>query len=330
MTAPGFTAPRIVVLDGFTLNPGDQSWAPLAALGELAVFDRTTRAELAARASSAELVLTNKFVLDAPALAELPALRYIGVTATGTNVVDRAAADARGIVVTNVPSYGADSVAEHTLALMLEASKHMGDHLRAVREGAWSRQPDFSFTTASIGLLAGKTLGVVGFGAIGRRVAELAACFKMRVLVARHRARAHADDHAPEPLGVYHEDLDVLLAQADILSLHCPLSPATEGLINRERLARMKPSAVLVNTARGGLIDEAALADALLGGRLRAAYLDVLSREPPPPDHALLGAPTCHVTPHIAWASLEARQRLLAEAIENVRAFLAGSPRNTV
>jgi glycerate dehydrogenase len=322
------TSPRIVVLDGFTLNPGDQSWAPLAALGQLQVFERTSRAELGARAGSAEIVLTNKFVLDAPAIAELGALRYIGVTATGTNVVDRAAAAARGIVVTNVPSYGADSVAEHTLALMLEASKHLSDHLRAVRDGAWSRQPDFSFTTASIGLLAGKTLGIVGFGAIGQRVAELASCFRMRVLVARHAGRAQGQ--APALPGISHEDLDVLLAQADILTLHCPLSPATEGLINRERLARLKPSAVLINTARGGLIDEAALADALLGGRLRAAYLDVLSREPPAPDHVLGAVPTCHLTPHIAWASLEARQRLLAEATENVRAFLAGAPRNRV
>jgi len=329
MTSPRLASPRIVVLDGFTLNPGDQSWAPLAALGELEVFERTRRAELPARAGDAEIVLTNKFVLDAPALAELPALRYIGVTATGTNVVDRAAASARGVVVTNVPSYGADSVAEHTLGLMLEASKHMGDHLRAVRDGAWSRQPDFSFTTGSIGLLAGKTLGIIGFGAIGQRVAELARCFKMRVLVARHARRSASSEQAELP-GVSHQDLDVLLAQADMLTLHCPLSPATEGLINRERLARMKPTAVLINTARGGLIDEAALADALLAGRLRAAYLDVLSREPPPPDHVLLGAPTCHVTPHIAWASLEARQRLLAEAIENVRCFLAGSPRNSV
>ena len=321
-------APRIVVLDGFTLNPGDQSWEPLAALGDLVVHDRTARAQLSERAHDAELVLTNKFVLDADALAMLPALRYIGVTATGTNVVDRAAASARGIVVTNVPSYGADSVAEHTLGLMLEASKHIGDHLRAVRDGAWSRQPDFSFTTASIGLLAGKTLGIVGFGAIGRRVAELALSFKLRVLVARHAGRTSAG--TPEPQGVRHEDLDVLLSAADILTLHCPLTPATDRLINRERLARMKRSAILINTARGGLVDEAALAEALLAGRLRAAYLDVLSVEPPPADHALISVPGCWITPHIAWASLEARQRLLAEAVENVRAFLAGSPRNVV
>jgi glycerate dehydrogenase len=232
------------------------------------------------------------------------------------------------VVVTNVPSYGADSVAEHTIALMLEASKHIGDHLRAVREGAWSRQPDFSFTTASIGLLAGKTLGVVGFGAIGQRVAELAACFKMRVLVARHSTRPGGAP--PARFEVSHEDLDVVLAQADLLTLHCPLTTATQELIDHRRLALMKPSAVLINTARGGLIDEAALASALRDGRLRAAYLDVLSREPPPADHVLLGLPSCHITPHIAWASLEARRRLLAEAIENVRAFLAGSPRCVV
>jgi len=313
------------VLDGFTLNPGDQSWAPLAALGDLSVYERTARAELRERALGAEIVLTNKFVLDASALSELPGLRYIGVTATGTNVVDRAAASARGIAVTNVPSYGADSVAEHTLSLMLEAHKHIAAHLRAVRDGDWSRQPDFSFTTASVGLLAGKTLGIVGFGAIGRRVAELALCFKMSVLVARHAGRS-----APESPGVRHVELDALLATADVLSLHCPLTSATDKLMNRERLARMKPAAILINTARGGLIDEAALAEALTAGRLRAAYLDVLSVEPPPADHALANVRACWLTPHIAWASLEARQRLLAEATENVRAFLAGSPRNLV
>jgi glycerate dehydrogenase len=317
--------PRIVVLDGFTLNPGDQSWAPLATLGQLDVYERTARAELVERALRAEIVLTNKFVLDASALAELPGLRYIGVTATGTNVVDRAAAKARGIVVTNVPSYGADSVAEHTLSLMLEAHKHIADHVRAVRDGAWSRQPDFSFTTSGIGLLAGKTLGIVGFGAIGRRVAELASCFKMSVLVARHASRGGAD-----LAGVQHVELDLLLGAADVLSLHCPLTAATEKLMNRERLARLKPSAILINTARGGLIDEAALAEALEAGRMRAAYLDVLSVEPPRADHALANVPSCFITPHIAWASLEARRRLLSEATENVRAFLAGSPRNIV
>ena len=316
-------SPRIVVLDGFTLNPGDQSWAPLAALGELAVYERSTREELATRAAGAEIVLTNKAPLDAALIGSLPALRYIGVTATGTNIVDRAAARARGIVVCNVPSYGADSVAEHTLSLMLEASKATGEHMARVRAGAWSAQPDFSFTVRPIRLLAGKTLGLVGLGAIGRRVAELARAFRMNVLAARR-----GDRGAVEGVGL--ESLDVLLERADIVSLHCPLTPETDKLMNRARLARMKPSAVLINTARGGLVDEAALAEALASGRLAGAYLDVLAQEPPPPGHVLTSLPSCWITPHLAWASVEARRTLLDVSIANVRAYLSGAPVNVV
>ncbi len=335
--------PRIVVLDGYTLNPGDLSWAPLAELGALEVFERSTRAELLTRVARAELLITNKAMLDRQAIQACPGLRYIGVTATGTNVVDRSAAAARGAVVTNVPSYGADSVAEHTLALMLEGSKRLGEHLRAVREGAWARQPDFSFTLGSVSLLAGKTLGIVGLGAIGRRVAELALAFKMTVLAARRgpeaRARASlaatfgAQPHEPpatDPAGVERTGLDSLLERSDIVSLHCPLTEQNARFMNAERLARLKPTAILVNTSRGGLIDEGALAAALRQGRLAGAYLDVLDSEPPPADHELVGMPGCRITPHMAWASREARQRLLTASIANVRAFLSGHPDNVV
>jgi glycerate dehydrogenase len=317
--------PRIVVLDGFTLNPGDLSWQPLAELGRLEVYDRSSQQQLLARAAGAQILITNKAPIDRSAIFSLSELRYIGVTATGTNVVDRDAARARGVIVSNVPSYGADSVAEHTLCLMLEASKHLSDHLAAVRGGAWSRQPDFSFTLAKVSLLAEKTLGIVGLGAIGRRVAELASAFKMNVLAAQ---RAGAQNAAPP--GIERLPLDALLERSDIVSLHCPLTDDTTRLISRTRLARMKPSAVLVNTSRGGLIDEPALADALSSRRLAGAYLDVLSVEPPPADHPLLSVPSCRITPHMAWASIEARSRLLSISIDNVRAFLSGRPSNVV
>jgi glycerate dehydrogenase len=316
--------PRIVVLDGFTLNPGDLSWAPLAALGALEVFERSTRAELLARARGAELLITNKAVLDADAIAQLPALRFIGVTATGTNIVDVVAARAREVVVCNVPSYGSDTVAEHTLGLMLEAVKHLSAHL-ALGRGAWAKQPDFSLSAGRVGLLAGKTLGIVGFGAIGQRVAELALAFRMQVIAA---SRQGSTPHAVP--GVEHEPLEVLLERSDIVSLHCPLTPETAALIDGERLARMKREAILINTARGGLVDEPALAAALSSGQLSGAYLDVLSSEPPPEGHVLTSHPRCHVTPHVAWASVEARRRLLEVTLENVRAFLAGAPTNRV
>lgn len=318
------STPRIVVLDGFSLNPGDLSWAPLAALGELTVYERSTPREIRERAAGAELLITNKAVLDRAAIEALPALRYIGVTATGTNIVDREAARERGVVVSNVPSYGADSVAEHTLSLMLEGVKHLSRHLGAVRAGRWSQQPDFSFTVAPVSLLAGKTLGLVGLGAIGSRVAELAQAFRMTVLAARREGNGAA------PPGVARVALDELLQRSDIVSLHCPLTQDNERFIDAGRLAQMKPTAILVNTSRGGLIDEAALAAALARGQLASAYLDVLSVEPPPADHPLLGLQSCWVTPHMAWASVEARRRLLEVTVENVRAFLAGRPLNVV
>lgn len=319
------TAPRIVVLDGFTLNPGDLSWAPLAALGRLTVFERSTPRELLSRAAGAELLITNKAVIDRGAIEALPELRYIGVTATGTNVVDREAARARGVVVSNVPSYGADSVAEHTLSLMLEGVKHLSRHLGAVRAGGWARQPDFSFTVAPVSLLAGKTLGLVGLGAIGARVAELGLAFRMTVLAAQREGKGGSA--AP---GVTRVPLDELFERADIVSLHCPLAKDNERFIDARRLGQMKRSALLINTSRGGLIDEAALAEALGRGQLAGAYLDVLGVEPPPEGHPLLALPNCWITPHMAWASVEARRRLLEVSIANVCAFLAGHPLNVV
>lgn len=317
--------PRIVILDAFTLNPGDLSFSDLASLGSLEVHERTAPDDVVGRAAGAPIVLTNKVVLDAERLAALPELRYVGVLATGSNVVDCTAARTRGVVVTNVPDYGADSVAEHTLSLMLEAQKRLSLHARAVRDGSWACQPDFSLTVSPIRLLRGKTLGIIGFGAIGRRVGELALAFKMRVLVAERPSLAQS----PMP-GVSVVPRDELFRRSDIVTLHCPLTPETAGLVNSKTLGSMKPEAILVNTARGGLIDEVALALALEGQKLAGAYLDVLSVEPPPRDHVLVSLPNCWITPHVAWASREARQRLLEIATGNVRAFLAGSPTNVV
>ncbi|HVZ33794.1 MAG TPA: NAD(P)-dependent oxidoreductase, partial [Polyangiaceae bacterium] len=249
------SAPKITVLDGHTLNPGDLSWAPLEALGDVTLHARTPLELVVERARAAQLLITNKVVIDAAAMAALPALRYIGVTATGTNIVDKAAARERGIVVSNVPSYGADSVAEHTLSLMLEAAKHLGAHTAAVRAGGWARQPDFSFSVGEIRLLARRTLGLVGLGAIGRRVAELARAFKMTLLATGRRGGP-----TPNLDGVHWCELGELVERADFVSLHCPLSEQTQGMINAALLGRMRPKAVLINTSRGGLIDEAALA----------------------------------------------------------------------
>jgi glycerate dehydrogenase len=330
----GPTRHQIVVLDGFTLNPGDLSWERLLAHGTLSVHDRSPAESVVEHARGADIVITNKVVLDAPRIAQLPALRYIGVSATGTNIVDGAAARRQGIVVTNVPDYGAGSVAEHAFALILEAYKQVRAHTLAVAAGGWVRTQDFSFTVAPLAELGGKTLGIVGFGAIGRRVAEIAAAFRMQVLVAEHspkraRTQARSADHGTD-LSVEPCSLDALFARADVISLHCPLTPETRGLVDARRLALMKPSALLVNTARGGLVVEAALADALTRGTIRGACLDVLGSEPPEPSNPLLACPNCWITPHVAWASFESRRRLLDATLGNVEAFIQGRPMNVV
>lgn len=319
---------KIVVLDGYTLNPGDLDWAPLEKLGELEVHDRTSAAQTVQRAQGAEFVLTNKVVLDREVIERLPQLRYIGVLATGYNVVDLAAARERGIAVTNVPAYSTASVAQHVFALLLELTQHVAHHAHLSRWGHWSECPDFSFWDRPLHELDGLTLGIVGFGAIGRRVARIGSAFGMKILV----HTAHPEKYAAEAaqVGAQFAGLDELFRSGDVVTLHCPLTEETRGLVGESRLALMKPTAYLINTGRGPLVDEEALARALKEKRIAGAGLDVLSQEPPRGSHPLLTAPNCLVTPHIAWATRAARLRLLDTAAANVAAFLAGRPQNVV
>jgi glycerate dehydrogenase len=314
---------RIVVLDGYTLNPGDLSWADLEALGPCEIYARTAPAELIPRAREAEILLTNKTPLGGPELAQLPKLKYIGILATGTNVVDLKAARERAIFVANVPAYGTRSVAQTTIALLLELTQHVGLHSESVRQGRWSRARDWCYWERPLLELAGNIMGIVGLGRIGGAVAELTAAFGMTVL-------AHTPGSRLVPSWVRRVELETLFRESDVLSLHCPLTADTHLLVNAERLSWMKPSALLLNTSRGPLIDEPALAAALNEERLAGAGLDVLSVEPPPPDHPLLHAKNCILTPHLAWATKAARSRLLQIALANVRTFLAGRPQNTV
>jgi len=314
---------NIVVLDGHTLNPGDLTWDELQSLGDCAIHERTPSQEVVPRAADAEIVLTNKAALTREQIQTLPKLKYIGVLATGYDIVDVAAARERNIPVTNVPTYGTRSVAQHTLALLLELTQHVGHHARTVRDGRWTNSPDFCYWDYPLAELDGLTMGVVGFGRIGRTVAELATAFGMKVLAASSTARR-------APSGVPFVDLETLFRQSDVVSLHCPLTEQTKNLVNQERLALMKPTAFLLNTSRGPLIDERALAEALDAGRIAGAAVDVLSVEPPPADHPLLRARNCMVTPHIAWATRAARSRLMQVAVTNVRAFLLGKPQNVV
>jgi glycerate dehydrogenase len=316
---------KIVVLDAYTLNPGDNPWDGLARLGELTVHDRTPPAAVVARAAGAEIVLTTKTVSTADAIAALPALRFIAVLATGYNVVDIAAARQRRIPVSNVPEYGSAGVAQHTMALLLELCHRAGDHARAVAEGAWTRAPDFCFWLSPPIELGGLTMGIVGLGRIGRRVAALAHAFGMRVIAASPTRRA-----APAYDDFAWRSIPELFAEADVISLHCPLTDDNAQFVDRDLLARVKPTVFLLNTARGGLIDEAALAEALASERLAGAAVDVLSSEPPRRDNPLLGAPRCIITPHIGWAGLRSRRALMAAAVRNVEAFLSGSPINVV
>jgi glycerate dehydrogenase len=315
---------RIVVLDGHTLNPGDNPWDDVAQLGELTVYDRTATGQTIARAADAEVVLTNKTVLDAAAIAALTRLQFIGVLATGYDVVDTGAARGRGIPVSNVPEYSSAAVVQHTIALLLELCQRVGDHARAVAAGEWTRAPDFCFWLTPPRELSGSTLGIVGLGRIGRRVAAVSQALGMRVIAAG-RSDAPAGGESIE-----RRTMSAMCAEADVVSLHCPLTAETARMVNRTLLAGMKPTALLINTARGGLIDEHALADALTNGRLAGAALDVLSSEPPRADNPLLRAPNCIITPHIAWASLAARRTLMAATARNIEAFLAGKPVNVV
>lgn len=315
---------RIVVLDGHTLNPGDISWDPLRSLGNLTVYDRTPPESVLKRATGAAAVLTNKTALNRELIRKLTDLRYIGVLATGYNVVNVDAAQKRGVVVSNVPGYSTASVAEHVFALLFTLTRHVDHHAGTVRKGRWSREPDFAYWNFPIIELAGLTMGIVGFGQTGRAVARRARAFDMNVLV--HTPTPPS----PAPEGVRFADLETVFRESDIVSIHAPLTPLTENLVNAERLALMKPSAYFVNTSRGGLVDELALAAALRERRLAGACLDVMREEPPELNHPLFRLNNCIITPHHAWASKAARIRCMRIAAENLAAFLAGKPQNIV
>lgn len=317
----------IVVLDGHTLNPGDLSWQPLEKLGSVTVHDRTPADQIVARAKDATIVFTNKVPLAADTLAQLPRLKYIGVLATGYNVVDIKAAAARGITVTNIPAYGTLSVAQHAMGLLLELTRRIGLHSRAVAQGQWSASKDFCFSLAPLTELNGKTMGILGLGRIGLSFARIAQAMDMKIIAASLSGRTDRDTDGVDVSWV---SLDELFAQCDVLSLHCPLTPQTEHLVNQDRLSQMKPTAFILNTARGQLIDNQALADALNHGRIAGAGLDVLDVEPPPADNPLIGAKNCVITPHLAWYAQESRQRLMGIAASNLEAFMQGKPVNVV
>jgi len=306
---------RIVILDGYTLSQGKAVWGSVASQGELTVHDRTAREQLAERARDAEVLLTNKTPLRPDLLEQLPALKYVAVMATGYNVVDVEAARRRGIPVSNVPEYGTDSVAQLTFGLLLELCHHVGDHDLAVKDGAWSKSPDWSFWNHPLVELSGLKMGIVGFGRIGRKVGEIARAFGMEVLSASRSQK---------------ESIPALFEAADVVTLHCPETPETRGFVTTELLRRMKKSAFLLNTSRGSLIDEKSLAAALNEGVLAGAALDVVSQEPIRPDNPLLKARNCILTPHLAWATEAARGRLISETARNIASFREGKPRNVV
>jgi glycerate dehydrogenase len=310
---------KIIITDGYTLNPGDLSWRPLDAFGEVVYYDRTSPDEVKQRCSEANIILTNKTPINEETINAATGLRLIAVTATGYNMVDTVAARKRGIPVCNVPEYGTDSVAQHTFALLLELTDHVGDYAQSVREGEWQRSPDFCYGREPLIELKGKTLGLIGFGRIGQQVARIAQAFNMVVLYHR-RSSADAQSAA----------LETIFKDSDFISLHCPLTPDNASFINAKLLSLMKPTAFLINTSRGQLINETDLAEALRNKVLAGAALDVLSTEPPPPGHPLIGLANCLLTPHIAWMSAEARRRLLGTTIDNVRLALAGTPQHVV
>jgi len=318
---------KITVLDGYTINPGDNAWHPVEELGELTIYDRTAPDQIIDRSQNADILLTNKTPLDAQTIGQLPQLKYIGVMATGVNVVDLDAAREHGIPVSNVPEYSTESVAQHVLAVMLSMNHRPMDHSHAVYEGRWEKAGDFCFWLSPIHELAGKTLGVVGYGRIGRRVCELAAAFNMNVL-------AHNPTYRNKTRLDYMRfdwcSLEQVFRESDYVSLHCPLTEENQGLVGAGLLELMKPTAVLINTSRGGLINEQALANALREHKISGACLDVVSQEPIAPNNPLLSAPNCLITPHNAWSTLESRQRLMKKTAENVEAFLSGHPINQV
>lgn len=316
---------KITVLDGYGLNPGDLSWEELKKLGDLTVYDRTAHSETIERSAGSEILITNKTIIDRGIIEKLPDLRYIGVLATGYNVVDITAAREKGITVTNIPSYSTASVAQMVFSLLLAITNGVEHFTADNRAGRWSRNADFCYWDSPLMELAGKTFGIVGFGNIGSKVAGIALALGMKVMAQTSKSQEELPTGIEKATGLEH-----LLKECDVLSLHCPLTESTKHIINATTLAMMKPSAILINTGRGPLVDEIALAAALNSGALRSAGVDVLSCEPPSIDNPLLYARNCYTTPHIGWATTEARQRLMDIAVANVANFLNGTPTNVV
>jgi glycerate dehydrogenase len=325
---------KIVVLDGYTLNPGDLTWDDLKSLGPCEIYERTPPEQIPGRAAEATILLTNKTEITREHIQSLPKLKYIGILATGTNIVDLAAARERGIVISNVPAYGTSSVAQTTVALLLELAQHAGLHSEGVQEGRWTSSADWCYWERPLVELNGLTMGIIGLGRIGTAVARIASSLGMNVIAvagrtsSQHRAGGPSSPELGPP--IKHVDLETVFRQSDVLTLHCPLTPETKHLVNAQRLSWMKPSVFLLNTSRGQLVDEDALAVALNSGKLAGAGLDVLSVEPPPASNPLLRARNCIITPHLAWATKAARSRLMQAAVENVRAFLNGKAQNIV
>jgi len=317
---------KIVILDGYAANPGDISWEPWQALGEVKIYERTAPEDVVTRCAEAEVVLTNKVILDAEVIAALPKLQYIGVLATGYNVVDLATTRSRGIVVTNIPAYSTMSVAQMVMAHLLNITQHVAEHAQSVTAGDWQASRDFCYWNTPLMELDGKTFGLVGLGNTGSATMRIAQALGMQILAFSSKTEEELAAQGIRKAWSYEQ----LFSEADVLSLHCPLTPETHHLVNAERLSWMKPTAILINTGRGPLIDEQALANALNAGQLYAAGLDVLQQEPPRAGSPLIGARNCYITPHIAWATLAARERLMQTALDNVKAFMAGSPRNVI
>lgn len=315
---------KIVILDGYSVNPGDLSWEELEACGELTVYDRTNTEDILKRTKNADAILTNKVVISSKIIDKLPNLKYIGVLATGYNVVDIEAAKKRGITVTNVPAYSTNSVVQMTFAHILNLTNRVAHYAHENRKGKWSASPDFCYWDTNLGEIAGKTLGVVGLGNIGYKVACIARDFGMDVFACTSKNSADLPD------GIQKVTFNGLLGISDILTLHCPLTPQTKEMINKDTLSQMKRGALLINTGRGALVNDKDVAQALCEGQLGGYGADVMTQEPPKPDNPLLSAPNAYLTPHIAWATLEARKRLVSIASANVAAFVQGSPKNVV
>ncbi len=315
---------KIVVLDGYALNPGDLSWNELKELGDCQIYDRSKPVEVLGRIGDAEIVITNKVVVSEQLIDQLLNLKYIGVTATGYNVVDVQAAARRNIVVTNIPAYSTDSVAQLVFSHILNVVNRVDLHASSVKDGGWVRNPDFAYWKTPQIELSGKTMGIIGYGQIGRKVAEIARAFGMKVIFQNRSVKADLPERTVQ------KSLAEVFAESDFVSLNCPLTPENNAFVNRELIQTMKPTAVLINTGRGGLVNETDLAEALNSGRIAAACLDVLSTEPPKPDNPLLSARNCFVSPHMAWATLEARQRLMKITVSNLQNYLSGKPSNVV